>query len=313
VSGHRQFLVAWSLFAMMLLACPAFVSSQDEPPENNEAEEEEPLRDNSFLVEEAYNQEPGVVQHIFNLVPTWERGPEAKRTVDFVFTQEWPVFSERHQISYTLPLRRLDGTPDRGTSEDVSGLGDIMLNYRYQVINRDKKPFPLAIAPRFSLIFPSGDAQTGLGNGKLGYQFLVPVSYDTEKWGFNFNAGLTRTDGVTAGLDPDQPFIGHTLGGYNLGFSTIYFLKPHFNFLLEAVSVWDENLEHDGSKSKQCEAVVLPGFRWSPYTEGDTQWVLGCGVPIGVTPAAPDIGIFFYMSFEHRFLQKKNNGKSENK
>jgi hypothetical protein len=212
-----------------------------------------------------------------------------------------------------LPLRRIDETPDRGVNEDVSGMGDIMLNYRYQVLNGDNKAFPLAVAPRCSLIFPSGDPLTGLGNGKPGYQFNLPMSYELKKWGFNFNAGLTKIDGVTAGLDPDEPFIGHTLDGYNLGFSTIYFVKPHFNLMLEAVSFWDENLEHDGHETKQCEAIVLPGFRWAPYTEGDTQWVLGCGVPIGVTPAAPDIGIFFYMSFEHRFLRKRSNGESENK
>jgi hypothetical protein len=313
MNGHRRLTVALSLFATMLLACPVLVHSEEEPAEKKEAEEEEPIRDNSFLVEEAYNQEPGIVQHYFNMVPAWEHGAQAKRTFDFVFTQEWPVFSQLNQISYSLPLRRLDGTPDRGTDENVRGVGDITLNYRLQLINRDKKPFPLAVAPRCSLIFPSGDAATGLGNGKLGYQFGLPVSYDLDKWGFNFNAGLTRTDGVTAGLDPDQPFIGHTLGGYNLGFSAIYFVKPHFNLLFEAVSVWDESLEHDGRETRECEAVVLPGFRWSPYTKGDTQWVLGCGVPIGVTPAAPDIGIFFYVSFEHRFLRKKSNGESENK
>jgi len=31
------------------------------------AQESEPIEDNSFLIEEAYNQEAGVVQHISNL------------------------------------------------------------------------------------------------------------------------------------------------------------------------------------------------------------------------------------------------------
>ncbi len=33
----------------------------------------EGIEDNSFLVEEAYNQEAGVVQHIFNLTGSWDK------------------------------------------------------------------------------------------------------------------------------------------------------------------------------------------------------------------------------------------------
>jgi len=296
---ERQRFLVVVLTSMLLLAAAIPAVSQE-----NAGEEETPIRDNSFLVEEAYNQEPGVVQHIFNLVPAWEHGQSAKRTVDFLFTQEWPVFSQQHQISYSIPLRRIDEVPETGIGTEVWGMGDILLNYRYQLLDGSNKTFPLAAAPRFSLIFPSGDAELGLGNGKPGYQLNLPLSYELQKAGFNFNAGLTKTDGVTAGLDPDAPFIGHTIDGYNLGGSAIYFLKPHFNLMLEAVALWDEELQPNGREQPTCEAILLPGFRWAPFTEGDTQWVVGCGVPIGLTPAAPDIGVFFYMSFEHRFLRK---------
>ena len=58
------------------------------------------IQDNSFLVEEAYNQEPGVVQHIFNL-PILFAGHE--KDISPSFTQEWPIFSQTHQFSYTIP------------------------------------------------------------------------------------------------------------------------------------------------------------------------------------------------------------------
>src|SRR5881296_24041 len=65
---------------------PALASARpaQSPPERNV----EGIMDNSFLVEEAYNQEPGVVQHIFNAVYGWNRlrGPDEHR-LDFVFTQ----------------------------------------------------------------------------------------------------------------------------------------------------------------------------------------------------------------------------------
>lgn len=57
------------------------------------------IQDNSFLVEEAFNQEEHVVQHIFNAVSF--RVPQDNLAL--TFTQEWPLFALTHQISYTIP------------------------------------------------------------------------------------------------------------------------------------------------------------------------------------------------------------------
>ena len=75
-----------------------------------------PIADNSFLMEEAYNQEPRVVQHINALMRF--NGEWA-----YAFTQEWPVGSQRHQLSYTVPV--------------TTGLGDLAINYRHQLSERD--------------------------------------------------------------------------------------------------------------------------------------------------------------------------------
>src|SRR5262249_28473234 len=55
------------------------------------------IQDNSFLVEEAYNQERGVVQHISGFTYFSDSKDWA-----YTFTQEWPVPGLRHQLSYTL-------------------------------------------------------------------------------------------------------------------------------------------------------------------------------------------------------------------
>src|SRR4249919_712543 len=75
------------------------------------------ISDNSFLAEEAYNQEAGVVQHISNF--------RRDRAGDwlFTFTQEWPAATQRDQRSYTLPLQ--SGVGGRA-------LGDVVVNYRRQ-------------------------------------------------------------------------------------------------------------------------------------------------------------------------------------
>jgi hypothetical protein len=270
-------------------------------PQDEEKEVE--IIDNSFLIEEAYNQEPGVIQHIFNLVPSWEHGANAQRDVNFLFTQEWPIFSQKHQFSYSIPLERYDQEPPNSPRE-AGGLGDIWLNYRYQLLN-DQTGDCIACAPRASLILPSGDWKQGLGNGALGYEIAFPVSKTLERWELNFNAGLTKVPNGKGGVNPDLPFAGTNLDGDYIGGSAVYFLRPNFHLMLEQLNVWTDVLNFDGTKDNQFISYLSPGFRWAPYTEGDTQWVLGLGLPLGVSADAPDIGLFFYMSFEHRFLKKK--------
>src|SRR5512134_3304729 len=77
-----------------------------------------PIQDNSFLVEEAYNQEPGVIQHI----STFRR--DRGGGWDYSFTEEWPVRGQRHQASVTFTALR----PEEG----AGGVGDLALNYRLQ-------------------------------------------------------------------------------------------------------------------------------------------------------------------------------------
>src|ERR1700753_1650216 len=79
-----------------------------------------PIQDNSFLVEEAYNQEDGVVQHIsfFQYLPSmgWT----------FTQTDEWPLRTIKHQLSLTLAGAHADGYQG-------AGWGDTLINYRYQL------------------------------------------------------------------------------------------------------------------------------------------------------------------------------------
>ena len=60
-----------------------------------------PIQDNSFLIEEAYNQDPGYVQHISAFSHSTRRAAAGLYT----FTQEWPLGGVKHQLSYTLPVQ----------------------------------------------------------------------------------------------------------------------------------------------------------------------------------------------------------------
>lgn len=291
--------------ALKATSSPAPIVLQAQPADAGEEEEEGGISDNSFLIEEAYNQEPGVVQHIFNWVRGWSWEGGRSRTFDFVFTQEWPIHSQTHQFSYTVPLSTVFDHPDGEPSTDVEDFDDILLNYRYQMwTETDCCP---AFSPRFSLILPTGDEHEGFGTGEVGYQINLPLSKEIDDWAYHFNAGLTVTPDVEVGVAPAIDFGGRTLNGYNLGASAIWLADKDLNFLFEALALWNEELTDDGSEDHTFEVYLSPGVRWAPYTSGSTQWVLGLGLPIGLTEDSTDISLFFYMSFEHPFRECAGN------
>jgi hypothetical protein len=188
-------------------------------PASQEAADEEDqiiFQDNSFLTEEAYNQEPGVVQHTFNFVRGWDESGGHSRTFHFLFTQEWPIGSQMHQFSYQIPASRFSERPDGDPSFEGEGIGDVQLNYRLQVLGGDGEL--LWFSPRLSLILPTGDQSEGLGNDEVGYQINLPLSREFERGTVHFNAGLTVIPDAEAVVeDPTVPVHGQTLNGYNLG------------------------------------------------------------------------------------------------
>lgn len=280
----------------------------DPPPlpaaETREAAQPEPaaagIRDNSFFIEEAYNQEAGVVQHISNAVMTWddEDGVETV-SFDFVFTQEWPLGSQAHQFSYTVPLSWFESEPDAGPREREGGIGDVLLNYRYQVADGSRSGF--AFSPRFSAVLPTGDEDKGFGLGEFGFQLNLPASFECGSFAFHANAGVTAFDDVTAELPGGGTSPGRSLASYNVGASAIYVESPVVQPMLEAFAIFDEEIDGDGEVADLTRIVVSPGVRFAPYTSGVSQVVVGAAVPIGLSDDASDFGLFLYFSIEHPF------------
>jgi hypothetical protein len=257
-------------------AAPSFATEASEPVAKA-------IQDNSFFVEEAYNQEAGVVQHILN-VPIFFQNDE--KEFSFVFTQEWPVFSQRHQFSYTIPYAFLEN----GVSEN--GLEDIRLNYRFQALFENNQ-LP-AFAPRFSFVLPTGDAEKGFGHETLGYEVNLPFSkIVSDRWTLHFNAGATFFPDVN----------GRDLRNHNLGGSAIYAVSENFNLMLESVANWEEDVDELRNIDRTVTALISPGARYAFNLPNDAQLVVGVAVPIGLTSDSPDYGLFFYCSFEHPFTR----------
>lgn len=241
------------------------------------AEEANKIEDNSFLIEEAYNQEPGIVQHIQSF-----QYMENKQWA-YTFTQEWPVPGRTHQLSYTVPLYRL------GEDRMRTGLGDVQLNYRYQLLDRED----LAVAPRLSLLLPTGDHRKGFGRGSPGVQTNIPLSLTlSDKWVTHWNAGLT----VTPNARGEDGRSGDTLDG-NAGASVIYLLHQDLNLVLEMA--WNANQSVDGKREHTL--LLNPGARFAINFSSGLQIVPGIAVPIGIGPSGGEYGVFLYLSFEHPF------------
>jgi len=245
------------------------------------------IADNSFLIEEAYNQEYGVVQHI-NTFSKAIRG----NGWDYSFTQEWPWNpAPKTQLSYTITAVS-GGVPGAG-----GGLGDILLNYRYQLLGEgdDRVWF----SPRASLLVPSGDSRRGRGAGGVGMQFNLPVSWQVaDKWVTHWNAGATIVPRAKNEVGDKA-----TTAGYFLGQSFIYQASPVFNLMLETL------LDHEQSVAAPDRAVwervsvtLNPGFRWAHNFQSGLQIVPGIAFPVEVGNAGRgNWGIFLYLSLEHPF------------
>lgn len=244
------------------------------------------IQDNSFLVEEAYNQNYGVVQHI----STFERLFDSKDWV-YAFTQEWPVpGDERHQLSYTLAAQHSGSFPGSG-----AGIGDVLLNYRYQLVgDGDAK---IAFSPRITLICPTGDVSVGRSVGGFGMQTSLPLSVViSPKFVTHWNAGATFVPHAQDRIG-DHAFSA----GYNFGQSVIWLAKPRFNVMLESIFTASQSVIGEDRTGWNRAAFISPGVRWAYNFKNGLQIVPGFGVPLGVGPSAGERAVLLYLSFEHPF------------
>jgi hypothetical protein len=250
------------------------------------------IQDNSFLLEEAYNQEEGVVQNIQTF--THYRG----RSWVYTFTQEWPVPKELHQLSYSIPVLSVD-RPDEGPD-----VGDIMLNYRYQLVLKDK----FAMAPRLSLSLPTGKAARGTGSGTVGIQACIPVSLELgNRWATHWNAAVTYLPNSEGTTGDRANALGYYFGG-----SVIFALTNNAQLLVESIWSSSESVVSDGKTERSNTFYISPGARFAINCKSGLQIVPGIAIPIGVGPSSGDLGVLAYFSVEFPFTkaarEKAQNG-----
>jgi hypothetical protein len=233
------------------------------------------IEDNSFLLEEAYNQEAGVVQHIATFVHF--RSPTSS---ELGFAQEWPMGGRRHQLSYALPYSWTSGL--------TGDLGDLALNYRFQLRSADQG---VAVAPSLSVIVPIGHGHEG------GLQVNLPLSRRvSEHLALHANAGASylREAAAPAGRSPAD------LHSVHAGASAIGMVSSTLNVMLEALVTSAEEIGDDGFVARRTATTLAPALRFA-INRGTLQIVPGIGAPITFSDGRTDVGVYLYLSFEHPF------------
>jgi hypothetical protein len=242
------------------------------------------IEDNSFLIEEAYNQEPGVIQHISNAILVDE-------DIAFTFTEEWPFLTQTHQVSLTIPYFSMRNSLR-------SGVGDVQVNYRYQILSDNAH---LAAAPRLTVILPTGKISKGIGTGRVGWQFNLPLSLRlSDPFITHVNAGVTVTPNVK-GVDhsvPDGLRVERTLTTFTAGASFIWLATPSLNLMAEFVVNAAGGIDYGGDVVHETSSILNPGLRYA-IDIGSLQIVPGFSIPVTMTEEETTTGMLFYLSFEH--------------
>lgn len=281
----------WGLWAVLAaLAAPGVEADEGAAPAgelqaervDDAAPEPQKIRDNLFLLEEAYNQEPGVIQHIqlFQVAPGtggW----------NYSFTEEWPVPTDRHQVSVTVPLVAMGGG-------GAAGIGDLMLNYRLQVAGMGGQG-PVAFAPRLSVAFPTGDFRTGAGRGTFGVQANLPLSLELGRWFVtHLNAGLTLSPGAKSPGGAQATAVD-----VNAGAALVFLAAESVNLLVEGAYFSPASVLDDGSLERAHAWVVNPGIRFAVTFPWGLQIVPGLSVPVKLSASGVEVSALAYLSVEH--------------
>ena len=251
--------------------------------------EPSPIQDNSFLAEEAYNQEPGVVQHIQTFSRLWN-----SKSWAYSFTQEWPVPKHwRHQLSYTLAGAKAGETTDRS-------FGDLLINYRYQLVGSGEPR--LAVSPRATLIVPSGSVRNATGFGGTGVQTVVPASFVlNRRFVSHYDLGGTL-------IPHARDAAGDTAAsyGYNAAGSLIWLAHPRLNGMFETAWTSAHLVSRPNGTDVQNTLWLAPGVRGAFNFKSGLQIVPGVAYLAGVGPSSGDHGAFFYLSFEHTMWREES-------
>ena len=172
------------------------------------------------------------------------------------------------QIAFTPFARQT--VQQGGTSDRVSGFGDVVLRYK-QRLTRDGAPFQVAVIPFAKL--PT--AVAGLGNGKVEGGLAIPVS-------FVLAGPVTMTFGPEADLLADSGGRGRHLALVNL-VNVAAPIAPRLTLIGE---VWTNFNFDPAGTVKQASADAAVAYLASDLLQVDS------GASVGLSPETATIELY---------------------
>lgn len=280
------------MLALLLTIFPAGLHAQEKTPAAAEKNYRF-LQSNGLLIEEAYHQETGEVQHTFSATR------ERSGLWTSAFSQEWPLWSEKHQLSVTMPMQLAANVLDGGGKGSAKGIGDIEIGYSYFLLgNNDTR---VTVSPAVSLILPTGNVGNGLGRGATGLELKVPVSVMlSERFVTHTNVGATLTH-AAKNREGERCNLFDVEAGQGL----VWLAHPQFNVLMDAIWARREAVAGKGLRECEYEFTISPGIRWGHTFHSGFAIIPGIAVPIGFGPSRGNRGMFLSVAIEHRFKKQR--------
>jgi hypothetical protein len=287
--------IARALFPLLAILCTSGLAAQVGP--GGAAAWTEVLQDNSFLVNEAYNQDPDQVQHVL----TGWRFPNPSLWV-FTFDDQWPVGGEKHQMDLFIPYGS-QGAPD------PHGFGDVQIGYQYQArLQGEGSTF--SMAPGVKLSLPTGSWTKGLGLGGAGVLVSLPISHRlSQHVEVHLNVGGSWFPNAKT-LGGSGETLKGSLATLSEGASIVIHVNPTLNLSLEAVGGQAEALGDGGKKPWADTAFLSPGVAYAINFKNGAQLAFGASVPFGLNRQSPSSSLFLYVSLEHNFRKPKHPASS---
>lgn len=155
---------------------------------------------------------------------------------------------------------------NRLINSSENGVSDATLDVKLRFYEKNGLSF--AVKPGLS--FPTGDADKGLGTGKLGYHLYMIGTKEVGAWTFLANLGYIRKE---TNVDTDEKDIWHA------SVATIYALDDHWKIVANAVA--ERNTDKNGDNAP---VSTLAGVIYSPTKDIDLDF----GIKRGVTSSATD-------------------------
>jgi len=171
----KWFTKGLAFVVMLLIACPSWAA-------------------HPLITDDSGTQGKGKFQLELNGQYDWDKDDTEDVSVKSTGGQAAATLSygiaENVDLVLSLPYLWRKAEVNEITVYDEKGIGDAVLETKWRLFEKDK--FSVALKPGISM--PTGNAEKGLGTGRLGGHLFLIASQELGSWAFHGNLGYIRNE-----------------------------------------------------------------------------------------------------------------------